>query len=410
MQRPLEPSAAAGDNQAEPSASPLSPPLTPWLQYAPPTPGASWLQLSVFSPSDYASPLASLAPSTAVHSIAGQSSLPTVSVPPVPALWVQSAASSLPRSHSALVASSARGAASSNTSSPVAAAVEAEQLSASLSAAEVMAHRRSDAQRRQRERAAIERLEALAPCGEQQQSEQTVSGSASEVRQQRKRRKLSVLEASAARIERLEQLLQEAEQSNKALSAEVNSMAERELKSLQWTDASQTLHSAGLLGERLARALMDTHTGRLLDATSSYFARTGFTPGGALQRIANCANPSLRTGRLQQLPLAEYPLVRSRRSLSGAHGETVQWVPLQSARQYPRTLQLLRELLAGERDSFRGAFRCRWADGYVYEIQSSFWAVDTESVRDEATGREWRRPATFGCASSLDDYFRAGEE
>ena len=304
MQRPLEPSSPAGDNPGEPSASPLSSPVAPWLQYAPPTPSASWLQLSIFSPSDYVVPSTSPAPSTAVHSIAVQSSLQAASVPPVSARLVQSATSSLP----ALVASSAPDASCTTTSSPVSTAVEAEQLAASLSAAEVMAHRRSDAQRRQRERAAVERLEALAPCGEPEQRE---TSSSSAARQQRKRRKLSILEASAARLAQLEQLLEEAERSNKALSAEVSSMAARELRSMQWTDASQTLHSAGLLGERLARALMDTHTGRLLDATSSYFARTGFTPGGALQRIANCANPSLRTGHLQNLPLSDSPLVRA---------------------------------------------------------------------------------------------------
>ena len=49
----------------------------------------------------------------------------------------------------------------------------------------------------------------------------------------------------------------------------------------------RALDGANLLGERIIALLIECRSGRLLDANSNFFARSGWTPSEALQHVLN---------------------------------------------------------------------------------------------------------------------------
>ena len=288
----------------------------------------------------------------------------------------------------------------------------------------VLRHRHVEAQRRRRETVALCRLEELCRAerdeGGEQPSTVAAPASASTGRQQRQKRKnhkLSVLEASAARIERLERLLSMSELSNRKsearvqqLSDEVDGITTRERQSLQWLQSSRSLRGTALLDTRFARTLMECPTGRLLDANSTYFSLTGFTPGGVLQRVLD---PVLATAEHSATPLSDIPLVREKRCSAtdslGLRRQPMPWIPLRPLHQYPSTIRSMHELFSGVLDHCRATFRCRWVDGYAYEINAHVWLVDHEWV-EEDDGSRWRRPVRFATMTSVDDCCRVDEE
>ena len=278
-------------------------------------------------------------------------------------------------------------------------------------------HRRVDLQRRQREKVALLRLDELLAGGATDESLAADGGSAEvsgKAKRRKRRQKLSVLDASAARIQRLERQLRMAKQDNRMLSEEISTMAARERLCVQWMDASKSLHSGGLIHDRLVRTLIDCGSGRLLHANGAFFDFTGFTPGGALQRVMNRIDPRTSTGERQQLPDSEYPLVRARRSRTNDDGqsgeaESTEWTPQQACKQYPRSVRLMQELMSGQRDDFKAPFRCRWADGCVYEFNGNFWVADWEWVR-EADGSRSRRPVRFCISAFWGDWFQVDED
>ena len=401
MQPPAAPSTLATVERTAQPVFPLSPRATAWLEYAQSDLDESWPVPPLAPP--YTTDLsATTTAASAAFILAADSSTTDASATPRSASWPQPYLSVAPYFIPQLTSSHL-----ASAPAPLSSAVGAtNQPFGGYLSAELIAHRQSDTERRRRETAALSRLDELTPSNEGH-GESAASGAATG-RHKRKREKLSVLEAGVARIERLERLLSETESANRLLSEAVSDAVARERRSVQYMDASRALRSAGLLSNRLANALMECCSGRLLDASSGYFDLTGFTPGSVLRKVASCADPALRGGEALQPPTSEYPLIARRKGCE-SDSERIEWKPLQPARQYPRTLKLLRELLAGERSTFRAASRQRWADGYVYEVQSNYWVVDWQLVQEE-DGRRWRRPLTFGCASSMDEHFRVGEE
>ena len=380
--------------QAEPFGLQLSPSVAGWLEHSAhfssssATTGATWPQ-SPFVVSASAYQLDALSPSVSSAAV----SEATTAAPSSPQSLLSPLSPSSPLSglstHTPAAPQPSRSASVSPAASLVSSfspanekqsrAVQAEPASPSV--VTLVQHRRADTERRHREKAAIRRLEELAgaeeSCHLPAAAATATTADPSSVRQKRKRRKLSVLQASAARIERLEALLHASELTNRMsearmqrMSEEISGIVTRERRNIQWLVASNVLRGAGLLGDHFASTLMDCRTGLLLDANSTFFATTGFTPGGVLQRLLD------RVGSVSQTEQYEYPLVRARRSVHyGNHsgGGSAQWVALQPCRQYPRTMHLLQEMLTGQRDNFRAPFRCRWADGWAYEIQGNFW-------------------------------------
>ena len=240
-------------------------------------------------------------------------------------------------------------------------------------------HRSGEAHRRHKERAALRRLHDM--CAVEgaavEGSEQLCHTAAALSRpgHKRRRHKLSVLEASAARIQRLEELLNASELSNRVseaqlstLNDEISGMVRRERRGMQWLDASRALHETALLDDRLSYTLLDCRTGRLLDANSAFFSLTGFTPGGALQRVLD---PVLASPDTTATPLSDIPLVRANKTnpthVSSSRGP-MQWVPLWPCRQYPGAVRLLHELRTAKRDRYRAPFRTRWLDGQPASI------------------------------------------
>ena len=274
-------------------------------------------------------------------------------------------------------------------------------------------HRRSDAQRRLRERSAIERLDVLTSSGEEAAQRQTasalsasVASSARAKRKRDKRDKLTVLEACAARIERLERMLDEAQQDNAALSAELGVVVGRERQSAQWLDSSRSLDSAGLLSDRFISTQFDARSGRLLYANATFYNITGFTPSDVLYRLMNRVDPSSPSGpgAQQADPQSPFvPLFRERRGRAGGgESEPMERVPRRYCRQYPRTMQLFDDLFAGKRAAFSVVIRCLLATGRIYECKYDTWLVAAEWT-EEADGRRWRRPATYAHMASVDD-------
>ena len=275
----------------------------------------------------------------------------------------------------------------------------------------------TDAERRRKEKAAFIVLARLS--SEDGASEATRGGvlsAGSTARRRRKRSRLSVLEASAARIHQLERLLNTAELAKHMAEAQVRALSsiQRERESAQLLVASNALHATCRLRGRVARTLFDCRSGRLLDASSSFFEVTGFTPSGSLQRVLNPRFVQ-RLTEDDESDACEVALVKTRCRRSGSNGRrsadaSTEWIPIQSCNQYPATLQLMHEFQTGQRDSFTGVFRNRFADGHMYELPEKLcYVVDAELV-EEADGRRWRRPLTRACAYALDGCIRVEEE
>ena len=174
---------------------------------------------------------------------------------------------------------------------------------------------------------------------------------------------------------------------------------------MQWLDGSLTRHSAGSMSFSFCTTLLDCRSGRLLDASSTFFRTTGFTPGGALQKLLD--HFALPSSPDDAPPVAitdaDFPLIRAKREPADADLGAVRWTPLWPAKQYPSTLQLLQQFLLGELRTLRAPVGCRWADGCAYEFEANFWAVESEVVV-EKDGRRWRRPLRMSVAGALDHY------
>lgn len=190
-------------------------------------------------------------------------------------------------------------------------------------------------------------------------------------------------------------------------------MVARERQVKRWLGASRSLSGAGLLNERFAYLLMDCRSGRLLDANGLFFDVTGFTPCGVLQRVLD---PVLASLNAVATPLSDIPLIKEECCDGVNEGgdcsvsrRQARWKPLRPLRQYPATVSLMEQLLTGHCDSGAAMFRCRWADGCGYEMQSNVWVVDAEWVV-EADGRRWRRPLTFVAAAPVDGYCLVDEQ
>ena len=273
-------------------------------------------------------------------------------------------------------------------------------------------HRRANAQRRQRESEALRRLEELS----EDQAYDPLASSSSSTRHKRQKRssrnKLSVLQASAERIQQLERMLFVAEQQKRAADAatrrvntELSAVLQNERHGLQWLDSTRSLHSSTLLDDRFSLLLVEWRTGKALHANSRFYAVTGFTPSGILQR-SFAPPPGCRLAPQD----CEPPLVRQRkrsvRTIDAA--EQWEWVPRPKVSQYPSSLLEIKSVMLGERASCYVPTRSRCLDA-TYEVQTHVWMVDSEFAQEE-DGRKWRRPLTYMLATTVDEYRRLDED
>lgn len=396
----------------EPSLSPFTLPLSHPRDTLLSVPIATWpddAQLIIAWPSPPPLPPLALSPASTPIPLS-TTNTPTA----VPDDYVVASQSAL----STLTSPSSSASPTSSSSSPS----TAESSQSKWTESQLAMHRRVDAKRREKQRVALLRLEALCTVPEpieetdsKQQSSDAAGASSDKSRQnRRKRHKLTVLEASAARIERLERLLQSAEINNRrseahirALSTEVGVLVTRERHRAQWIDSARTLHTSRM-DDRYAFTLIHCRTGRLLEANTAFFTHTGFTPSGVLQRHLHEFGDNSNG--------YDFPLMRDkRRQKRVCAGEgaavAVQWVPLRPYPQYPSTLQLMGELMTGQRDYLIAPLRCRWADGCGYEVKAHMWIVDKgEEWVCEADGRRWQRPLTLAVASPSDGVISLDDE
>ena len=227
-----------------------------------------------------------------------------------------------------------------------------------------------DAERRRKERAALDELDVLSSEDGGHELPQVEAASVvCATRQRYKRNRLAVLQATAQRIQQLEQLLNSAELAKhmaeaqaRALSMEVGSKAVRARQRVQWLGSARTLDGAGLLSDHMARTLFDARSGQLLDASSSFFAMTGFTPGGLLQH--DCPVPAADASK-RPVTDSDDLLDSAQASVSSSDGRrgavgSEQWTMSKPVKQYPRTTALIKRMMAGQLDSFQAPMRCRW--------------------------------------------------
>ena len=275
-------------------------------------------------------------------------------------------------------------------------------------------HRQANTARRHKENVALRRLDELNKRSEHFNYRAAPPTLAVE---QKRSDKLSVLEASAERIQQLEWLLSASEEVNRAseaamrrVSNELSSVLRHERRGLQWLDSARALHSSTLLDDRFSYLLMERRTGKALHANSAFYAVTGFTPSGVLQRIFSqspmCPAPA---------PVNEVPLVRRKRhsaepsrrveQLDEEHWE---WVPRPRTLQYPSTIQAVSDVMMGERPSCYVPIRTRCMDA-TYEMLAHVWAVDSEWM-EEPDGRRWQQASTFIVAAAVDQYSLVQDE
>ena len=289
-------------------------------------------------------------------------------------------------------------------------------------------HRRANTQRRQREGEAVRLLDELSdPLAD---FHCVASAFATPLARPKRRRrsgrdKLSVLHASAVRIQQLELMLSAAQGHTRAaeataqrVSCELDSALQRERDGLQWMDSARSLQSSSLLDDRISYLLVDWRTGQALHANTSFYAVTGFTPTGVLQRIM--ASPGDATQ-----PISEVPLVCRRRSNERGCGqvyprlqlsttderdddEQCEWTPRRNCRQFPSSLLAIRDVWLGQKESCCVPLRtqCMFK---TYEIPAHVWVADKE-YEYEADGRRWQRPVTFVIAAPVDQHCEVEDE
>ena len=183
---------------------------------------------------------------------------------------------------------------------------------------------------------------------------------------------------------------------------------------LRYLEEQRSLHSSYFSGSGVCMMLIDVTTQRMMDANATFFSMSGWTPAEILHR--RCSVPAhelLATLSQEQGGEAkgnsrwfmdsednDRPMVRRRR----ADGSTA-LVPIPYLRQYPSTVRLLGEMLEGRITSYRGQWRCVWADSNAYESEMMAWVAKSEWV-EEPDGRRWERPTQALVVAAPDSCIR----
>jgi hypothetical protein len=132
---------------------------------------------------------------------------------------------------------------------------------------------------------------------------------------------------------------------------------------------------------------------------SAFFRVTGWRREDVLQRLISPPCKLLErplppdtplTACLTQAQIDQLPLVRDRRQQSHSSsarsadddeeedGSLQAWIPCPPVAQYPSCRRLFEELAEGARPSYQNLWRCRFADGFEYEVDCTAWAVRSD--------------------------------
>ena len=118
-------------------------------------------------------------------------------------------------------------------------------------------------------------------------------------------------------------------------------------------------------------------------------------PGMALKR-----SPSGSAATGKQCAIRESPTERV--LVPPDHPSSPAGQSYHGIRQWPSSVQLMQQLGQGQRQTVYCPWRCLWADGLLYEVQSMTWVCSTATVRDER-GRDWEKPTRCITAFSMHE-------
>ena len=244
---------------------------------------------------------------------------------------------------------------------------------ASEAAAARQNHRKSDAERRQKEVAALRLLDELTSCARSDHVG----------KEQSTREKLVVLQEGAAEIERLravvQQLTEAVDQSNdkigvikaqlQAITAQCTShgapLVPATASLLRELGAHHALYASCFIHGQLALWVLDLESGLIVDVNAAFLAMTGWSRSEIVR--TSIALPrrvlvQLRHGdhwaASRAWEASRRPPVRRRPGTETAGKEQVEWVSSPPVAQYPASVRLVKELSEGSRKSFQCTWRC----------------------------------------------------
>ena len=309
-------------------------------------------------------------------------------------------------------------------------------------------HREIDANRIQREKAAVRRLTQLTDAQQQQQTrDDKIEDDEEEAEEgggggsSRSRDKVTVLEDSARKIDELQRLVSRltdacnAQQANNrtlvlqlqmavrqppalpsstlssssstsSLPSSASSASSHPLSLLppavsQQLDAhigSASLRSSWFVSSSVAIAVIRCSTGCVLDVNDRLLHESGWQRSHIIGRMM-CPPYDYIVEPTAYSEKSFQDLSTQRILVDGPDGRLV---PARTQRQYERSKILIQELYRGQKQSIFCVFRYQMKDGHVYEVKSAVW---TTSWAEEqcADGVVRRRPeSTFMVCSYAD--------
>jgi len=303
-------------------------------------------------------------------------------------------------------------------------------------------HREIDANRIQREKAAVKRLTALTTAEQQQRhikDEKKEEDDEGEVEEGR-RDKVTVLEDSARKIDELQQLVSRLTDAcnvqqahNRSLviqlqraihqppprptspcssstASSVASSASSHPLSLLSSSVSQqldahigasSLHSSWFVSSSVCIAAIRCATGCVLDVNQRFEVESNWQRSHVIGRL--------------MLPPYEFIVGHStttKQSLANLNpqrflvdGPDGRLVPSRTQPQYTRSKALIHELYKGEKQNIFCVFRYQMRDGRVYEVKSAAWTTSwvDESCDSGGSVAERRRPESMFIVCSYAD-------
>ena len=393
-----------------------------------------------------------------------QAALQSVSPAPSSA----SSASSVPPAESSSFAFSAstdgnewQSASPSSSAAPSRAAVPApkRQRRSALSAAERAAikklkHREIDAQRRQRESAAIARLQQLMSSKSGGTTvEVEVASSASGERdeegegEEERKDKVSVLEDSARRMQQLQELVDRLSDTCSNQAADIQKLTlhlhdvgssgrrggrlldDGELdaavpplsncddwsdsvvsllpastaRSLMHADRQHALYTSTFLSASICLFVVSVSTGAILEANSLLYESTGWRPPHIINRVLTVPWDVLMSS--QPAHPGRHREVDSQRVLVDSPDGDGRLVPARAQPQYGRSKEQMQALYSGRTSNISAVWRTQLKNGGIYEVRSSTWVGSRERVPD-GRGGFTQRPLHVVMATSLDEAIR----
>ena len=255
-------------------------------------------------------------------------------------------------------------------------------------------HRQIDADRRRAESEMYRQLETVT----QQQRERARSEKRRISKAGRESRKLMLLRAGIERIQELEQAISEMQQRRSATDDSQHTTGAAALPfnpavtCEPQVDNGSQYAMGSYLHSCLATMVLELRSDSIVDANDTFLRATHWSHS-QLRHLDLCGPCSSHHNpiREQQLDGA----LRGDDEYEDEAGFVIVRRP--SVQQWPSTLSQCKEMNEGRLQSFRAAWRWRWADDRCREVQIMAWVVKSERV-EESNGDQWERPLVVQCS------------